>query len=190
MNPELTNLLPPERIRAFRREYVVRLATIGALLLAALLFVAALLLVPSYRYLDRAYAEKQSSLAALGEDDEAGNGAENAANNAAILAEAAQLASLGESGGASDAIRSVLAVPRPGIALSGITFAAFSEKKGVRTPATIKVSGIAATREALRSYDLALSEMPSVSSADLPISAYAKESNIAFAITLTERAQP
>ncbi len=52
------------------------------------------------------------------------------------------------------------------------------------------VSGMAATRDALRQYATALGGLPYVSKADLPISAYAKDSDITFTITLTGTLTP
>ncbi len=49
---------------------------------------------------------------------------------------------------------------------------------------------MAQTRDALRGYVEALNQLPYVSKADLPISAYAKESAIPFMVTLTGSLQP
>jgi len=45
--------------------------------------------------------------------------------------------------------------------------------------------GIAATRDALRNYQIALQNAAFARAADLPVSAYAKDSNISFNITIT-----
>ena len=50
---------------------------------------------------------------------------------------------------------------------------------------TIALSGISATRDALRGYQLALQGAPFARSAALPVSAYAKDANIDFTITIT-----
>jgi len=49
----------------------------------------------------------------------------------------------------------------------------------------LSVSGTAANREALRTYQLALQGAPFTLTAALPVSAYAKDSDIAFTITIT-----
>jgi Tfp pilus assembly protein PilN len=54
----------------------------------------------------------------------------------------------------------------------------------------MEISGIADTREDLRSYESALSALPFVTNADLPISDYAKASAIPFTITLTGSLAP
>ncbi len=49
----------------------------------------------------------------------------------------------------------------------------------------IAVSGTAATRDALRQYQLALQNAAGVQSADVPVSAYAQDANIPFTVTVT-----
>jgi hypothetical protein len=54
-----------------------------------------------------------------------------------------------------------------------------------KAPGTLSVSGIAVTRGALRAYQLALQSAPFAVAANLPVSAYAKDTDIAFTITVT-----
>ncbi|HEV7121596.1 MAG TPA: hypothetical protein VGN56_02085, partial [Candidatus Paceibacterota bacterium] len=65
MYPELTNLLPKHLIRAFRRKYFLRVATLACLLLAGLVIVHGLLLVPSYMYAHNEAARQNAQLATL-----------------------------------------------------------------------------------------------------------------------------
>jgi hypothetical protein len=52
------------------------------------------------------------------------------------------------------------------------------------------ITGSAATRTALQSFKEELASLPFVTSADLPISAFAKESDIPFSITVTGSLKP
>lgn len=184
MSSELTNLLPPERERGFRKEYFLRLATVAFALLALLVAAHAALLFPSYLYLaDQAstardrLAELDASLASSGE----------AAMNARLVglkSEAERLNALASSTSATAALSSVLGVDRSGVTITSLSYHAPAPD------GRMTVSGIASTRESLRRFDLALEALPGVVSADLPLSAYAAESNIPFTITLTGRFSP
>lgn len=181
MYRELTNLLPASRRKANRAAYFFRLSTVGVLLLAVLVVVSGILLIPTYLYLVQQVTAHETRIAHL---DEALASSEEKEVNARLEqlgVDAAHLAKLSREASASGAIRAVLAVSRPGIILSGFTFTA-AKDEGEHS---MTVSGVASSRESLRRYDQALSELPFVSSAELPISAYAAERNIPFSIKLS-----
>lgn len=181
MYRELTNLLPASRGKANRAAYFFRLGTVGVLMLSLVVVLSAVLLTPTYLYLAQRVSANQARIAHLdsalasSEEQEVNARLEQLAKDAGHLAELAKRAS------ASNAIRAVLAVSRPGIVLSGFTFTVGKEGEEHK----MTVSGLSSSREALRRYDQALSDLPFVTSAELPISAYAAESNIPFTITLT-----
>ena len=79
------------------------------------------------------------------------------------------------------AVNATLAVPRPGVTLSSFTYVPAAGTN----PGTLAISGRAATRDALRSYQLALQSAALARSAVLPVSAYAPDANIAFTVTVT-----
>jgi hypothetical protein len=95
--------------------------------------------------------------------------------------DAAYLTHLSATPTVSSLIRAVLKVPRPGITISGFSY---SPPTG-SAAGKFLILGMAATRDDLRRYDLALAALPFVTNADLPISAYAKEASIPFTITLS-----
>ena len=181
MTPELTNLLPPERVRSFRRLYFLRLLTVGVALLAGVVLVHGVLLLPSYLYLNQQIAERKELLASLSATLAGSEEREVSARVTQLMEDATYLARLQGAPTASWALRSILEIPRPGISLTGFTF---SPAQG-EGEARVLLSGTAATRESLRRYDEALGAEPYVTSTNLPISAYAKESDIDFTITLT-----
>jgi hypothetical protein len=181
MSSELTNLLPRDRVRILRTEYFFRLATVAVLGLVGLVIVCGVLLFPSYLFLGIQVSSRSAEIANLGNASKNADQASAAARLTALADDTTYLATLAKKPNVSKTIKNVLAVPHPGITLSGFTFA---PPKG-STNGTMTVSGTSATRDALRSYSLALRSVPTVDSADLPVSAYAKDSNIPFTVTLT-----
>jgi hypothetical protein len=181
MKVELTNLLPRRRVRALKRGYFFRLLTVAAVMLTAIIVINITLLVPSYLFLQSDINTSRVNLQTLDMALAASQGSEIGARIARVEVDAEYLTRLEKQPTASAAIRSVLGRARPGITLTGINFTA--PTKG--DDGKMLVSGTAATRDALRRYNLELSSLPFVKSADLPISAYAKDSDIPFTITLT-----
>lgn len=179
MMSDRTNLLPKDRLRALQQTYFLRLAVVSLMVLAGVLVVHGVLLLPSYLYLDGQVKERTSTLAHIEAQLAQNEEKEVRARIASLTADAAYLARLGEVSKASTAVSSIVAVPRSGIRLTGFSFAPTEEG------ATMTVTGTATTREALRAYESVLSEQAYITSAVLPISAYAKDSNIPFTITLT-----
>ena len=180
MQNELTNLLPPERQRARARAYVMRACVVGIVLVSALMFTATVLLAPAYVLLTKSASAKEARLASMESALSSGDERELSARLTALTKDAAALTALRDIPSASGMARSVLAIARPGVTLSGFAYAPATDKK----ERTFSVSGIAATRDALRNYQLALQSAPFARSATLPISAYAKDTDIAFTITI------
>ncbi|MDB5264941.1 MAG: hypothetical protein JWN64_512 [Parcubacteria group bacterium] len=183
---ELTNLLPKDRVRALRKDYFFRLVTVATTLLIGIALVHTVLLIPSYVYatqqIHSGKAELDTLSAALAGSDEA----QANARTKNLEADAAYLAQLQTIPTASAAIKAVIMLPRPGISIVGVTFTP-PKADGI---GTMTLSGVASDRESLRKYNQALAGLPFVKSADLPISAYAKESDIDFTITLTGTLKP
>lgn len=181
MTPDtLIDLLPLERRRALARDYFLRLGAVALLFAVALVLTAALLLVPTYVFLAKSSGAKQARLASMESTLSSFDDAALSARLSALKSNTSALAALARAPSASATARSTLAISRPGITLSGFEYVPTT---GAR-PGTIIVSGIAATRDALRGYQLALERAPFVRSADLPVSTYAKDRNIPFTITV------
>lgn len=181
MRSELTNLLPLARRRALRRDYFVRLCVVVALLATALSLAAAALLLPAYVFLTESANAKQKHLASIESAVSSSDEVALSARLTALSNNAATLSALAGARSASAVISAVLAISRPGIVLSGFAYSPIADKN----PGALAISGTAAARDALRSYQLALQNAPFVRSADLPVSAYAKDTAIAFTITVT-----
>jgi hypothetical protein len=175
MMHRLMNLLPRERERSLRQVYFLRFATASVLMAAGLVVVHGAFLLPSYLYLKDLARERKGALAALAgsEEQEVSSRVKSLAEDSAYLA---RLASVPK---ASASVSAIIALPRPGIVLTGFSFA--PSKDG----ADMRVSGSASTREALRAYEQALKSAPFIAGVELPISAYAKERDIEFTIALS-----
>lgn len=181
MNEPLTDLLPEDRRIALRREYYLRLSTVALVLATILVGIAGVLLTPTYVYLSASAHAKQIRLAnvraALASADE------SALSNrlATLSSDAAILTALSNAPSATAYFQELLAIARPGVTITALEYAQASGGQ----PAKLDVSGIAATRDALRSYQVALQAAPFVSSADLPVSVFAKDTDISFTISVT-----
>ncbi|MDO8231867.1 MAG: hypothetical protein Q7T37_01535 [bacterium] len=180
MHNELTNLLPIERQRALGREYVIRVLVIAVVFVNLLVLAAAALLLPTYTLLTDSARTKKEHLANIESTFASTNEAVISARLAALSDKVTMLTALAQLPSASGVIRSILEVPRPGIVLSSFSYSPKSDG-GI---GSVQVSGIAKTRDTLRSYQLALSEASFAQSANLPVSAYAKDSDIGFSISV------
>ncbi len=181
MHSELTNLLPPERKRALSRDYALRVSAIAAVLVTALAGAAAVLLVPTYVFLTGSANAKKIHLASIESTLFSADEAALSARLATLSSDAATLVALSSSLFVSSVVREALAIARPGITLSNFLYTPAQDK----ISGTLALSGSAETRAALRNYQLALQDAPFAASAVLPVSAYAKDADIAFTITVT-----
>lgn len=181
MDNELTNLLPPERQSALSREYLLRLSVVVAALITTLTFTAALLLIPTYIFLGQSASAKATRLASIESILSSSDEKTLSAQLATLSSDAAMLIELGNVPSVSAVLRAALAVSHPGIALSGLAYTPAEAK----TPGTLAITGAATTRDALRTYQLAIQSAPFAAAANLPVSAYAKDTDIAFTITVT-----
>lgn len=169
-----------------RRQYFIRVTTVALLLFSLLIILHGVLLLPTYLYAKNEVARGREELAKLKESAQSAGEAGIAPRAELLKTTATNLARLTSSPTASAAMRAVLQVPRPGIVLTGFTFTAPSGDASAR----MQVTGIASSRDALQQYAAALGQLPFVTSADLPISAYAQESDIDFTITLAGTLRP
>lgn len=181
MTADRINLLPQGRQRTLAREYLFRLGTVALALIAGVIVIHGVLLLPTYLYVGQEVNARQAELSSLVEASRAANQGEVGARIGALTITAQKLAELGARSTGSGALAQVLAVPRSGVTLNAFTFAPASADGEAR----MILSGTAANRDALRRYRETLAAQPSITKADLPISAYAKETDIEFTITLT-----
>ena len=180
MTPDLTNLLPESRVRALRREYFVRLGVVMLLLFSSIIVLSGFMLVPAHTFLENEITARERELADLSHNTAAADEAAFEARLTALSVQAKRIQELATVSSASSVLRGALSVAHQGVALSGFTLTSPGKSAG-----TLTMTGRATTRDNLRRYQLALQNAPFVASANLPVSAYAKESNIDFVITLT-----
>lgn len=181
MNRELTNLLPPERQRSLFREHVLRMCVVAVVLAIVLTLVSAVLLFPTYVFLSKSYTIKEDRLVGIESAISSADGTAFSARLSALSGDVEVLTKLGSTRSVSEIVRTALAIPHLGIAISGLAYSpATGKNSGI-----LAVSGIATSRDSLRNYQMALQGAPFSTSAVLPVSAYAKDSDIVFTITVT-----
>lgn len=181
MNNDLTNLLPQERQNALTRGYFLRLGIVAVLFATALILVSMIMLLPTYVFLKKNIRAKEVRLASIESALSSVDEEELSTRIATLSNNVTSLITLSDTRSVSKIIRTVLDIPRPGTVLSGFSYAPASEKN----PEKLAVSGFSKTRSALRNYQLELQAAPFVLSAVLPVSAYAKDADIEFTITIT-----
>ncbi|MBU2103427.1 hypothetical protein KKD95_00195, partial [Patescibacteria group bacterium] len=122
MQTELTNLLPPERVRSLRQLYFFRLATVGMLVLSGVAIIHAVLLLPSFLYAKQQVKEKETILSSLTATLGGAEEREVSARVSKLTQDATYLARLKERAAASTAVAAVLDVPHQGVRMTGFTF--------------------------------------------------------------------
>ncbi len=177
MEHELTNLLPFARMELLRKNYRIRL-TVAALFSVAALFVFfVVLLYPSHVRLEQNTEVASAQLARAEEKLGAASDRTLQLRLEALAKSSAALVSRNEGPSISAVVRDILALPHDRVTLTSFSYVSGSS--------TLELQGSSQSRDALRTYQNALQELPSVAQADLPVSAYAQEFNIPFIITLT-----
>lgn len=176
----LTNLLPLPRQRALVRSYYLRLGSLATTLLTILIIIAGILLLPTYIFLMESTGAKESQLASLATQISSEDETDISSRLQTLTERAGILTALSDTPSVSQTIRAILTVSHPQIVFSAFTYT----QKTTKAPRTLVIAGIASTRDALRNYQLALQGTPSVLSATLPVSVYAKDTDISFAITV------
>ena len=186
MHSELTNLLPEKRAKVLRQEYFVRLLTVTLFTATAVFLGSGALLVPSYLYLNQEISNQKALVASLDAILATSHGKEVNNRFAALAKDAKYLSRLATTTSAVVSVEAILGVPHSGIQISAITLT--PPVRG--NDGKMVLTGIASTRETLRTYVTTLSRLPYVSNAEVPISVYAKESLIPFTLTLTGSLTP
>jgi Tfp pilus assembly protein PilN len=180
MSKRTINLLPLSRQKALEQEYWVHFVTVVLVALTWLVVTAGVLLIPSYVLLGTSTTVKQSDLQNIEHLLSSSDETELLGRLKKITDEAKSLRALKNVPSATHAVMTVLSVPHTGIALTGFVYV-----PGVgKTPRSVVVSGVASSRATLQAYQTALQSTQGISSAELPVSAYAKERAIPFTISV------
>jgi hypothetical protein len=180
MEHNLTNLLSRERIKALQKSYYMRLATLLVVGIGILALFEALLLFPSYQYAKdqvTLYTKQLETIQSAGTEGEAST----AERFSALTKDAERVLGISSFPSTSETLQRVLALPRPGVTLLRFTLESPTTLGG---EGKIVISGTAATRESLRTYEKALQSLSFITRVELPLSSYAKERDISFTVTL------
>lgn len=175
------NLLPDTRKQILARVYLVHLVVVTALVLSAVLLVHVALSVPALVHVSAQVRDNTITLEGL-TAQLAGSQVQQVSDRVTALTErATYLAQSAKQGTASSALRTIVSVSHPGIRLTSLSYT----QATASGKAKMTLTGVASSREALRAYVNTLSALPYVAQASLPISAYAKETDIEFSLMLT-----
>lgn len=175
----MANILPTEYKQKIVNEYRFRLATVAAVIVAAVVLMGLIALVPSLLLVRNQVSVAEKYAAAQESDSKVQTAAsvrrqiEFANQKVAILSEHAHGAAI------STFTAEVVAAMPAGTFLTRLTF---EEREG---ELQARVSGVAPTRSALLAFEEGLEELPDVLSVDLPVSHLAQDIEPPFTMTLT-----
>lgn len=175
----MINILPERGRSEVRRIYLLRLSSLALCAAAVALLIMAAFLLSGY--LESLAAEKAARTEASAIEDES---EESRALEAPIMAAREQLEAyepLIESEPIRNAVLAAVDAKDAGVALSLITYD--------RATRTLRVSGMAATRESLLSFERTLRSTPQVEEVLLPVSDLARSTNAPFSVTLRFKEQ-
>lgn len=175
------NLLPDVRRAALARADTYQIASRLAVGVFLLTVVAGALLVPTYLFLGARGAQLTATVTSLDQTEAGTNETVASRRLQQLLGNVQAITALQKSFALSSLMRAVLAVPQQGVSIRSVQYV---QQKG-DVPGTLLLSGIAASRGALHSYQSALSNAPFATAAVLPVGTYAQDANIPFAITVT-----
>ena len=174
----MINLIPPAAKKKVVKEYWLRVFTIWLFLIGSAFFVVGILNFPAYVLtLSQAsiYSEQVENAADELESSEASELLIKDANERAVHLVSKE-----------DGVDfSLLMEQLESLAGAGITITQFNFERKDNKLGPIKISGIAASRADLTSFDDSIEAHASFSEAELPISNLAKDSNINYQITVT-----
>lgn len=180
------NLLPSYRIRMLRKQRLVQIAIVGAIVFSALIIIQMMLLFPAYNFLQTKYytlqnLQRELSAKLASRNIQSINTRTNTLNKKVHFLE-----TLDNTPSGVAAIQYILGIVHRNVTIYSIIYTAPSKKQ----KAKIVLSGMAQTREALHMYQQALQANHDIDSVDLPINSYAKDSNITFTIITTGSFSP
>lgn len=174
------NLLPDSRKKVLAQLYLVRLVVVASLVIAGVLCVHVALMAPNYLHARQERITQEAALLGIGEALSGTEEKQVSDRVKALNDSATYLVQAAASPRVSKAIRAVSEVPHTGVRVTGFSFTGAQGSQ----PARMTISGVASSRATLREYVATLKTLPYVSSVDIPIGAYAKETDISFTVTL------
>jgi hypothetical protein len=173
------NALPPEVKQDLRKEYRLRLATIGAFLFAGLTFLLVLSLLPAFIAASAKESQLESASAALQKLKQDESTAQVVKQLAVTKSKMDALQSMQAPLTGSDVIAKTVGALSTGISLQSILY----QPDGKSHKVTIM--GNASTREALLAFQTNLEHTTPFLKADIPVDELAKNTDVSFTITVT-----
>jgi len=174
----MINLIPPEGHRTVKREYLLRVGAVFALLFASVFVLLAIALIPMYVLIN---AQISTLALEIGQGDTNGDVYKKADGDVQMTKSI--LKQLEES--MPTVTASVAITEIQNLALKGISFKTFSVDESKGSDKQIQIQGIATTREVLAQFKQAIETSSMFAKAEVPISDLARENNLPFKISVT-----
>ncbi len=174
----MINLIPPIGQTALKHEYILKVVSCHAFLLAGVFFAGSVLLIPSYvlvqSQLKNERSQSEEVLVTKNEFKEIQTELEHAQDLLVYVKSGGDMLS------ASDLFETVVRTATP-----GITFKAFEMVPVEGVVNMVTVLGVAKNRTELAAFKNAVEDLPIFETATIPLADLAKEENLPFALTLT-----
>jgi len=173
------NLLPEEKQKSVRKEYHLRLATVALFVVTGIFVAGSIFLLPSYVSVFSQYNDANAAIE-FSQNNQNISDATTAKEMDELKKELALL-----SADTSDYVSDVFLLvtgSRNNIQVTGLSY----EKNGAGV-ATVVVSGIAPSRQALQTFSKVLSGVYQFSEVRLPVSNFVEDKDISFTASLTLR---
>ena len=178
----MINLLPELQKKEWQREYKLRVVVVSLVLFCALVAIAIVLLLPSFglalyksKVADTVFSTVTDTSVELKERKEVEETFKNLDRSMKVLAGSEQKVQ------PTDLFSLIVARKAQGIRLTALNFTE-GEKQ-----ITLGIAGVAATRQNLQSFITELQKETSLGTVDVPVSNFAKDTNIAFSFEIVKK---
>lgn len=175
----MINLIPPDGRHRIITEYWVRVLTVWLFLLAATAALVAVFFLPAF-VLVASQVSVHSKAA-----DEVRASVNESETTARALIEASEQAQLIIENERAGTLVSVIDTVEAAVASAGVSVSRYEVSRVAAGVAPVQINGQAANRATLAAFRDALLTQPRIAAVNLPISNFAQDRDIDFALTLT-----
>jgi hypothetical protein len=175
------NLLLPEHKQELRRLYRLRLTLMAMGFSVAILLLVLIALVPAFLLSHSKTSVLEQSITTTTEQSSLADIQKNITMAKAIIARFPMSTT---TPAFAERITEVAQAKSADVRITSFSAVASTEEG---EPHLIRVSGVATTRESLRSFEAALKALPRTQSIDIPVSVFAKSRDLAFTIDIAIR---
>jgi hypothetical protein len=184
----MSNLIPPHGRTLVHREYIARLVSVYALMIAVVVIAAATLLMPQYLFVQARQETIEASRHSEADSETAFKEHEKLITDMNSLVR--ELNALAPSLPVTEVLRTLDDVPRTGVRVTGFQFPKGDYWNPAAPPdqsmnPVFQMTGQATSRATLASFRGALEATPLIETAQVPLSDLARDTNLTFTMTVT-----